>query len=106
VSRKISTLNYPAQVAQRIGQPVGGTWTLPTSVATLGDMKFVLDANWSTTVVKQDGRWKAAAIHFSTHLFDNALVRNAQRLAWIVGAVAFAAGLLLAFLLARLLRKK
>lgn len=43
VSRKMSTLNYPAQVAQSIGQPVGGTWTLPTSVATLGDTKFVLD---------------------------------------------------------------
>lgn len=69
-------------------------------------LKFVLDANWSTTVVKQDGQWKAAAIHFSTHLFDNALVRNARRLAWIAGAGAFAAGLLVAFVLVRLRRRK
>src|SRR3990172_10347399 len=43
VSRKLSTLNYPAVVTQTIGQPVGGTWTLPTSVAAIGDTKYVLD---------------------------------------------------------------
>jgi len=43
VSRKVSTLNYPAVVTQTVGQPMGGTWTLPTSVATIGDARFVLD---------------------------------------------------------------
>jgi DNA-binding beta-propeller fold protein YncE len=43
VSRKLSTLNYPAELMQTIGQPRGGTWTLPTSAVTLGDTTFVLD---------------------------------------------------------------
>ncbi|MEO6196783.1 MAG: NHL repeat-containing protein [Dehalococcoidia bacterium] len=43
VSRKISTLNYPATISQSIGQPVGGTWLLPTSVAMIDGTKYVLD---------------------------------------------------------------
>jgi DNA-binding beta-propeller fold protein YncE len=50
-------LNYPAQVTQSIGQPVGGTWTLPTSVATIHDTKFVLDTgNNRILELDADGR--------------------------------------------------
>jgi hypothetical protein len=45
VSRKISTLNYPAAVSQTIGQPVGGKWLLPTAAAVIGDRIFVLDTS-------------------------------------------------------------
>src|SRR3990172_10451308 len=43
VSRKLSTLNYPAVVTQTIRQPVGGTWTQPTSVAAIGNARYVVD---------------------------------------------------------------
>ena len=69
-------------------------------------LNFVLNANWSTTVVKQDGVWKAAAIHFSTNLFDNALLKAAERTTWMVGVGGLVAGLLLAFVVVWLRKRK
>ncbi|HMW16593.1 MAG TPA: nuclear transport factor 2 family protein [Accumulibacter sp.] len=68
-------------------------------------MKFTLNANWSTTIVKKDGEWKIAALHFSTNLFDNPLLNNAERLVWIAGLAGLCAGALAAWLLLRLSRK-
>ncbi len=68
-------------------------------------LSFQLKAAWSTTVTKTDGQWKVAALHFSTNLFDNALLNSAERLIWIAAVAAFAAGLLLAWLGLRLTRK-
>ena len=64
-------------------------------------MSFKLNANWSTTIVKADGEWKVAALHFSTNLFDNALLDAAKRAAWIAGGAAFLVGLLVGWLLFR-----
>jgi tripartite motif-containing protein 71 len=44
VSRKISTLNYSVVVTEIIGQPIGGAWLLPTSVAAIEDTLYVVDA--------------------------------------------------------------
>lgn len=60
VSRKISPLNYPAVVTQTIGQPVGGTWTLPTSAVRLGDTTFVLDTG-NNRVLELDSQGRLAA---------------------------------------------
>lgn len=60
VSRKLSPLTYQAVVTQTIGQPVGGTWTLPTSVATLGDAKFVLDTG-NNRILELDAEGRLAA---------------------------------------------
>ncbi len=68
-------------------------------------LKFTLNANWSTTIVKKDGEWKIAALHFSTNLFDNPLLKNAERLVWVAGLLGLIAGLLAAWLLSRFLRK-
>lgn len=70
-----------------------------------GGMNFTLNGNWSTTVVKTNGQWKVAALHFSTDLFDNPLLNNAKRLAWIAGVIAFFAGLLMAFAVTRMRKK-
>jgi hypothetical protein len=69
-------------------------------------LDFSLNANWSTTVVKTDGLWKIAALHFSSNLFDNPLFNNAKRMIWIAAITAFLAGLLLASVVGLLLRKK
>lgn len=69
-------------------------------------LSFDLHAAWSTTVVKSDGQWKVAALHFSTNLFDNALLNAAQRSVWVAAAAAFVAGLLLALLAVRLMGRK
>lgn len=56
VSRKMSTLNYPASLVQNIGQPIGGTWLLPTSVAGIENTLFVLDTgNNRILVVDSEG---------------------------------------------------
>jgi len=60
VSRKLSTLNYPAVVTQTIGQPVGGKWTLPTSVAAIGDTKYVLDTG-NNRILELDAQGHLAA---------------------------------------------
>ena len=60
VSRKLSTLNYPAVVTQTIGQPVGGTWTLPTSVAAIGDARYVVDTG-NNRIVELDAEGHLAA---------------------------------------------
>lgn len=65
VSRKISTLNYPAVVTQTIGKPLGGTWTLPTSVATLGDSRFVLDTG-NNRILELDAQGRLTATLEST----------------------------------------
>ena len=69
-------------------------------------LKFTLNANWSTTVVKQDGQWKVAALHFSANLFDNPMLKNAERMIWLAGIAAFAAGLIVAWGFVRFNRKK
>ena len=79
-----------------------------TTVDTLelaSGLDFTLNANWSGTVVKERGEWKVAAIHFSTNLFDNVLLNNAKRIAWITGAAGFLVGIILMFLMARFRRK-
>jgi len=67
---------------------------------------FTLNANWSTTVVKADGQWKVAALHFSTNLFDNALLAAAERLTWYAAAGAFLLGIVLTWLVMRMRRKR
>ncbi len=81
-------------------------WGTTVETYELSDgLKFTLNANWSTTIVKKDGDWKIAALHFSTNLFDNPLLRKAERLVWIAGLVGLLAGVLAAWLLSRWLRK-
>ncbi len=66
-------------------------------------LNFTLKASWSTTVVKTDGQWKVAALHFSTNLFDNPLLSDAKRLLWLAAGGGFLLALLLAFILGRVL---
>lgn len=68
-------------------------------------LDFTLNADWSTTVVKVDGQWKVAALHFSTNLFDNALLNAAKRVAWYAAGGAFLLGVLLTGLVMRLRRR-
>ena len=69
-------------------------------------LDFTLNANWSTTIVKVDGQWKVAALHFSTNLFDNALLNAAKRITWYAAGAAFLVGALLTWLVLRLRRKQ
>ena len=72
----------------------------------VGGMSFDLNANWSTTVYKRDGQWKVAALHFSTNLFDNALLNGAKRANWYFAAGGLVCGMILLFLVTTFLRRK
>jgi hypothetical protein len=68
-------------------------------------LDFTLNANWSTTIVKVDGQWKVAALHFSTNLFDNALLSAAKRLTWYAAGASLLLGIGLAWVVVRVRRK-
>jgi hypothetical protein len=68
-------------------------------------LEMVLNANWSTTLQKQNGEWKVLALHFSTDLFDNPLLNAASRMNWIFGAGGLVLGLLLMWFLGRSRRR-
>jgi ketosteroid isomerase-like protein len=46
---------------------------------------FSLDVAWTATLVKKEGTWKAAAIHFSTNVLDNAILRQVKTMALWIG---------------------
>jgi hypothetical protein len=69
-------------------------------------LAFALNANWSTTVVKSEGQWKVAALHFSTNLFDNALLNAAKRSVWYAAGGALLLGILLTWAVMRFGRRK
>jgi ketosteroid isomerase-like protein len=65
----------------------------------------VLPTRWSATLVKHDGTWKVANLHFSTSLFDNPVLTAVNRIMYWVGGIAagvgFLAGLAVMWLVAR-----
>lgn len=68
----------------------------------------VLDvqSRWSSTLVKEDGRWMIASLHHSTNVFDNAVLSEVKGvLKWaLAGGVA--GGLVLGLILPALFRRK
>lgn len=66
---------------------------------------FKFDSRWSGTMAKTDGQWKLVSLHLSSNVFTNPLTAEYEQMIRYVGAGAFAAGLLLMFLLMRWLRR-
>ena len=54
---------------------------------------FSLDVAWSATLIKKEGVWKAAAIHFSTNVLDNAVLRLVRNRIWWAGGGGLLLGL-------------
>ncbi|HFD13089.1 MAG TPA: hypothetical protein ENJ32_11580 [Crenotrichaceae bacterium] len=67
-------------------------------------LEFTLNGHWSATLYKKAGDWRIINLHFSANLFDNPLLRAARKMQWIIGVIAFLAGMLCLYLLTRLLR--
>ena len=68
-------------------------------------LEFTLNGHWTATMNKTNGIWKIVNLHFSANLFDNPLLNIAERLQWIIGIIAFVAGLILMFVFIKLTRK-
>jgi len=55
--------------------------------------KFRLDVAWTATLIKANEQWKAAAIHFSTNVLDNAILDATRQTIWWIGGGLAIAGL-------------
>lgn len=65
--------------------------------------EFDLKTRWSATVVKDGTDWKVANLHVSSNLFDNPVTNTAKSYLLTVGGAAITIGLLVGFVIARML---
>lgn len=54
-----------------------------------------LDTQWTTTVVRQEGAWSIASLHFSNNLFNNPILNASKQLNWMFAIAGLLLGLLL-----------
>lgn len=66
-----------------------------------GGMRLVIVTRWSATLVRQDGEWRIASLHFSFDLFDNPLLNGARYSAIVAAGIGLLSGLLAGMLHAR-----
>ncbi|HVI87296.1 MAG TPA: nuclear transport factor 2 family protein [Dongiaceae bacterium] len=64
-------------------------------------LEFDVDGRWTADLIKESDKWKLSAMHYSVNMFDNPLLDNAKRLAWMVGGGTALVGLGLGFFLGR-----
>jgi len=66
---------------------------------------FDLKGRWTTTMVKEDGRWLIASLHVSTNIFDNVMLDLMKKYAIKATCIAFVVGIILGWLFGRIRRK-
>ena len=64
-------------------------------------LEFDVDGRWTADLIKESDKWQLSAMHYSVNMFDNPLLNNAKRLAWMVGGGAAVAGLIVGFFIGR-----
>jgi ketosteroid isomerase-like protein len=69
-------------------------------------MTMDLTSKWSATLVKENGQWKVVSLQFTSNLFDNPLLSKATASAKYFGIGGLIVGLILGFILVKILRKK
>jgi ketosteroid isomerase-like protein len=66
-----------------------------------GGMRFDVTANWSATLVKQNGTWVLASFQFAPSIFDNPILNQTVRTMYWAVAIASLVTLLVGFVLGR-----
>ncbi|MEO8021727.1 MAG: nuclear transport factor 2 family protein [Polaromonas sp.] len=59
-----------------------------------GGMRLAIVTPWSATLVRQDGEWRIASLHFSFNLFDNPLLNAARFSVIVASGIGLVCGLL------------
>jgi len=59
-----------------------------------GGMRLAIVTRWSATLVRQDGEWRIASLHFSFNLFDNPLLNAARFSVIVASGIGLVCGLL------------
>jgi uncharacterized protein (TIGR02246 family) len=65
-----------------------------------------LSTRWSATLVKHEGRWKIANLHYSTNLFDNPVLDKVSKMVYWAAGIAAVVGLLVGLVVMKLLSRK
>lgn len=67
---------------------------------------FDIQARWTATMVRQDGRWLIAAFHYSANVFDNPILNGQRKLLTQVGLGGVAVVFVLAFFFGRAIGRR
>ncbi len=66
-----------------------------------GGKRMDINARWTATLVKENGKWLVSAIHYSTNMFDNPVLTAYQKTMMMVGMGCAVIGLLLGMMIGR-----
>jgi ketosteroid isomerase-like protein len=67
--------------------------------------EFDLHSRWTATLVRDDNRWKIAAFHVSTNMFDNGVMHTMLRKMYWVGGIGGAVVLLVGVVVGRVTKR-
>jgi len=100
--RTRATESAPARLYGDIAVAEGGTQD-ELVFANGSEMSF--DSLWSTTLIKQAGQWKVLSLHFSTNVFDNAVLAALENNTLTIAVVAALISLIIGFVVGRMTRR-
>ena len=66
-----------------------------------GGQRMDINARWTATLIKEEGKWLVTAIHYSTNMFDNPILTAVQKTMMMVGMGCAVVGLLLGMMIGR-----
>ena len=91
-------------------QQFGHIWLLKgkakESFAFSDGLVFELETAWSSELVAIGSSFKVIGLHLSANLFDNPMLKSTGELQSMIGMIGFALGLVVAWLLFRMIRKQ
>jgi uncharacterized protein (TIGR02246 family) len=89
------------------GGDTGIAWGTSNDTYELTDGdRFNIRGRWSCTMVRNGNRWVIASFHYSTNVFDNPILDRYRSLLVLVGAGAVLAGLVIGWLVARMMARR
>lgn len=66
-----------------------------------GGKKMDINATWTATMVKENGKWLVSSIHYSANIFNNPVLTAVQKTMMMVGMGCAVVGLLLGMMIGR-----
>lgn len=74
---------------------------LKNNLVFIGGKSMQVDGRWTTSLIKEKDHWKIISLHFSTNIFDNAILNEAKNKLWVFSAIALVIGFALGWLVNR-----
>ena len=71
-----------------------------TYITKSGD-EVVIDTRWTSTLLKENGKWKLFRLHAGGDILDNPLINAAKENLYIFGGVGIAIGFIVGFFIAK-----